>query len=219
MNWLNARCSLASGPFMITKRLPDMAAAVSKSSPPCASPSTTWSLGSKSKVLGVPQVLKVTLSSSSLPVGVSGCGTFGNVAIKSLSFSMVCSARSSSVWRATLISLTEAISSSVDLPCAFKTPICLERLLRFSCRFCAARRCFLRASRCCIKVDLSSVNPRCARRFSMVSTDSISTCKSNISVLTVGFEPGGVATPFRVGLDKAINAIICYGMLCICLSF
>ena len=77
MNWAKALCMRAIGPDIITKRLPDILLAVSKSRPFSVAASSKCSFGLKSNVFGIPQRLISTLAASSRPSGVSSNGIFG----------------------------------------------------------------------------------------------------------------------------------------------
>ena len=90
MNCANARCTRATAPFNITKRAPDVLAAVSKSIKGVTLAISKCSFGLKSKLGASPQRFTSTLSFSSAPFGTSSAGRLGIRA--SMSFS--CASRS-----------------------------------------------------------------------------------------------------------------------------
>src|SRR5512132_804027 len=98
---------------------------------PSSSPSTAWSLGSKSKVGGSPWRRTSTASSSVNPSGADSWGTFGVRASRSASSASTCSS-----WGSSSLSSAETLATSAIRRC-FSSPWAPPIALLV--RFCSAR--------------------------------------------------------------------------------
>ena len=136
----SARSRRASAPLSTTKRAPDMRLAAAKSISPSASPISTWSLASKSKLLGSPTLRISRLALSSAPMGTAALATLGRPASRSrsrASRSRSASSRSRSSFLSPATSSTSARTSS---PRALAAPISFDARLRRACSSCRSVR-------------------------------------------------------------------------------
>src|SRR4029453_1421705 len=127
----SANCTCTMSPRRKTNRDPLVRTARSVSSMPSCSPSTAWSLGSKSNDGGSPWRRTSTASSSVNPSGADSCGTLGVCASTSVSSDPTCSSCGSSSLSSAETVATSAIRRRFSSPWA--PPIALP------IRFCSAR--------------------------------------------------------------------------------